>query len=164
MKIVPVSKSPVNSHSKFPDRHAKEPKTVLIGSSPQKRKPSVEVSGTPVKKPKPPASPQSSSSNLFDILEQEVEDVCKVCGKGFKHILKHLRQAAKCRAGYGPDYDRLREEKKKSRKPKALSETKKAQWIEDIYQHFENQLEKLNAAKNARVEELRASQRSKRER
>ena len=55
-------------------------------------------------------------------------------------------------------------EKKKNRKPKALSETKKAQWIEDIYQHFENQLLKLNAAKNARVEELRASQRSKLER
>ena len=95
------------------DEHANGLK---IGSSPQKRKPPVEVSEAPGKKPKPPAaSPQNSSSNLFGILEQEVEDFCKVCGKGFKHILKHLRQAAKCRAGYGPDYDRLREENKKSK-------------------------------------------------
>ena len=51
VKIALESKSPVKSQSKFPSRHAKEPKTVLIGSSPQKRKPPVNVSEEPVKKP-----------------------------------------------------------------------------------------------------------------
>ena len=69
VKIVVESKSPIKSQSKFPGRHAKEPKTFIIGSSPQKRKPPVKVSEEPVKKP-----------GLF----------CKVCGRGFISLNGHL--------------------------------------------------------------------------
>ena len=51
VKIVVESKSPIKSQSKFPGRHAKEPKTFIIGSSPHKRKPPVKVCQEPVKKP-----------------------------------------------------------------------------------------------------------------
>ena len=68
---------------------------------------------------------QNSSSNSFDVLEEEVQDSCKVCGKGFKHILKHLGQAAKCRKEYGSDYDQLKEDKRKGSRKKFRDEQKK---------------------------------------
>ena len=180
VKIVVGSKFPTKKQSKFPERHARDPKTLIIGSSPQKRKPPVEVAEGAVKKlkskdvsqspaqtgsskltatskhgkpvisckkcggefvnlkihlgksascrseyggevensqnSKPLAgvskasgknkSPKSSASNKFEILKDGVEDTCKVCGEGFKRLLRHLRESASCGKEYG-DLDQL---------------------------------------------------------
>ena len=59
-------------------------------------------------------SPQSSASNMFEILEEGVEYTCKVCGEGFKRLMRHLRESASCGKEYG-DLDQLAKEVSKAK-------------------------------------------------
>ena len=68
VEVVVTSKPPTRKQSKFPGRHALEPKTVVVGSSPQKRKPPVEVAEGAVKKPKPNGVPKSPAQTCSDLL------------------------------------------------------------------------------------------------
>merc|ERR1712062_29501 len=59
-------------------------------------------------------SHQSKVSNMFEILEDGVEDTCKVCGEGFKRLMRHLRESASCGKEYG-DLDQLAKEVSKAK-------------------------------------------------
>ena len=59
-------------------------------------------------------SPKSSASNKFEILKDGVEDTCKVCGEGFKRLMRHLRESASCGKEYG-EFDQLAKEVSKAK-------------------------------------------------
>ena len=62
-----------------------------------------------------PAEPEIFSQIVICLfLHADICDItffCYVRPVTKENVVQHLRQATKCRAEYGPDYDRLREEK-----------------------------------------------------
>merc|ERR1712107_303861 len=87
-----------------------EPKTVVVGSSPQKRKPPVEVAEGAVKKPKSnnvPQSPAQTGSSKLPATSKQGKPIiyCKKCGGGFVNLNIHLGKSASCRSEYGGEVE-----------------------------------------------------------
>ena len=54
------------------------------------------------------------NENVFDVLEQDVMDRCKVCKKDTKRLLSHLSKSSKCKEQY--NIELLKQEQKEKRK------------------------------------------------